>query len=127
MKSYILLIECKQYTIVRTKAKEFALEKGIYAYVGSCGISCVKRICRHLNKNKSKYHWHIDFLMKECYPLAVLVLPIREKELAKDLCKRFEYVKNFGSTDDSDSPSHLFRVRDLFDIILTASEKSRKS
>ncbi|MFP3200794.1 MAG: GIY-YIG nuclease family protein [Sulfolobus sp.] len=117
MKGYIVLLDCEEGIIV-TKAKKFNIEKGIYAYVGSCGVNCAKRISRHLIRNKEKKHWHIDFLTELCNPIGVIVLNEGEKEIAKKLTV-FKYVKGFGNSDDKENSSHLFKVDiiSLFNLI----------
>ncbi|MCH4814633.1 MAG: DUF123 domain-containing protein [Saccharolobus sp.] len=127
MTSYVLLIECKTDVIVRTKCREFFIRKGFYAYVGSCGRSCSKRISRHLNRSKNKYHWHIDYLTTVCEPIAVFVMKcVKEKELASLLSENNAYVEKFGSSDDRNVKSHLFIVSDLQKLCLAICNKSRK-
>lgn len=118
--SYVVVFECPD-AIVDTGAKRFVLRRGLYAYVGSCGASCVKRITRHLRR-PLKRHWHVDFL--PCAPLLAVVFRLDEKELAQRLSARLEYVPRFGSSDDPRALSHLFRVqslRELLDVISTPS------
>ncbi len=87
---------------------KFVIKSGVYAYVGSCGKSCLKRVTRHLNRPVKK-RWHVDFL--NCAALYAVVLPLCEREVAKALASRCDYIPGFGSTDDPDSPSHLFRCQ----------------
>ncbi|QIW24009.1 DUF123 domain-containing protein [Sulfolobus sp. S-194] len=108
MKGYIIVFYCKEVNVI-TKSKIFPIQEGYYAYVGSCGLYCDKRISRHFSKEKRKKHWHIDYLSELCEPLFAIILPLQEKEIAK-LLLEFDYVKGFGSTDDNENPSHLFRV-----------------
>ncbi|QGA67999.1 GIY-YIG nuclease family protein [Sulfolobus sp. E11-6] len=125
MTSYVLLIECKTDVNLRTNGREFLIKKGIYAYVGSCGRSCSKRIIRHLNKNKNTYHWHIDYLTTVCEPMGVFVIKhVKEKELASLLSKSNACVEKFGSSDDKDVRSHLFIIGDLRELYLTICDKS---
>ncbi|QGR18553.1 DUF123 domain-containing protein [Stygiolobus azoricus] len=110
MKGYIVFLNCRKGNI-RTKSKEFHLEEGFYAYVGSCGVNCAKRISRHMSKEKRKMHWHIDFASSElCEVIAVLVVPLSEKEIVRSLVDKYEYVIGFGSSDDTEYPSHLFKI-----------------
>jgi Uri superfamily endonuclease len=108
MKGYIVFLECKK-GIIKTKGKEFVINEGNYAYVGSCGNYCDKRISRHMIKEKRKLHWHIDYLSSICTTIAVLVLNMKEKEIASKL-SIFPSIYGFGSTDDNNNKSHLFRV-----------------
>ncbi|WP_338599263.1 DUF123 domain-containing protein [Sulfolobus tengchongensis] len=116
-KSYILLIRCNKDVKIRTKSnKIFLIKRGIYAYVGSCGKYCNRRIERHLSKIKNKFHWHIDFLTSnsDCETIAVLILNREEKEVASALFLHMhDYIKDFGSSDDRENLSHLFLVDDL--------------
>ncbi|AAK43297.1 DUF123 domain-containing protein [Saccharolobus solfataricus] len=127
MKSYILLIKCKTDTTIRTKSKKFLIRKGVYAYVGSCGRSCGRRVSRHFNKEKSNYHWHIDYLTKACEPIGVFVMNhVGEKELALLFSKNNAFIEEFGSSDDKDAKSHLFIVNDLQELCSTVCDKSRE-
>jgi Uri superfamily endonuclease len=94
---------------VITKGRTFHLEGGYYAYVGSCGNYCDKRVSRHLNREKERRHWHVDFLSELCEPLGVLVVNAEERNIASSLSS-FPSVKDFGSSDDKLNRSHLFKV-----------------
>jgi len=121
MKGYLVLFYCDQGIIKLSTGREFELNEGYYAYVGSCGVNCSKRISRHMSKEKKKLHWHVDYLTQLCEPIGAIILEKEEKEIAKKLSK-LEYVKGFGSTDDRENPSHLFRfheIRELISIILS--------
>ena len=121
MKGYLILFTCKKGTIKLSSGREFKLNEGYYVYVGSCGINCAKRISRHMNKEKKKLHWHVDYLAQLCEPIAAIVIEKGEKDIAKKLSK-LEYIKGFGSTDDKENPSHLFNlqeIRELFSIIFS--------
>ena len=119
MKGYLVLFSCKQGVIKLPSGREFILDEDYYVYVGSCGTNCAKRISRHLSKEKKKLHWHVDYLAQLCEPIAAIVLEKGEKDMAKKL-SRLEYVKGFGSTDDKENPSHLFKVeiKGLLSLIL---------
>jgi Uri superfamily endonuclease len=105
-KSYIVFFQCAPQ-VVQTSARAFQLEEGIYAYVGSCGLNCIARLRRHLERRGRK-RWHVDYLA--CTPLYAVVTHIPEKDLAKKLaaCRP---VPGFGSSDDPAAPSHLFRCQ----------------
>ncbi|ABP51505.1 MULTISPECIES: GIY-YIG nuclease family protein [Pyrobaculum] len=100
-KSYVVFFQCPRH-----RAGRFEIEEGVYAYVGSCGRSCIKRVARHLTRPARK-RWHVDFL--QCTPLYAVVTPLPEAEFARRLSSACPYVAGFGSTDDRESPSHLFR------------------
>jgi len=121
MKGYLVLFYCNQGIIKLSTGREFELNKGYYAYVGSCGVNCSKRVSRHMSKEKKKLHWHVDYLTQLCEPIGAIILEKEEKEIARKLSK-LEYVKGFGSTDDKENPSHLFKfheIRELISIILS--------
>lgn len=121
-KGYIVVFSCKKGNI-STLSKTFNINEGYYAYVGSCGRNCAKRISRHMNKEKIRKHWHVDYLSEICEPLFSIVLPIEEKEIAKKMLN-FEYIKDFGSSDDKENPSHLFKISliSLFNLIRGINE-----
>ncbi|AOL16611.1 hypothetical protein BFU36_07765 [Sulfolobus sp. A20] len=109
-RSYVVFFECEDGKIKVKSGREFEIDKGIYAYVGSCGRYCDKRISRHLTIEKKKLHWHVDYLSYLCEPLGVIVLQKGEKEIASTLSSIFSSIKDFGSTDDKVNRSHLFKV-----------------
>lgn len=106
--SYIILLECPSVA-VKTRSRLFEIKAGVYAYVGSCGASCCKRLARHYSASKKRF-WHIDYLSVECGKLGFYLLQSPEPLVARILASRFEFVPGFGSSDDRSSPSHLFRV-----------------
>ncbi|MFP3162552.1 MAG: GIY-YIG nuclease family protein [Acidianus hospitalis] len=108
-KGYVVFFYCdKDVNIIVNSRKEFELKKGYYAYVGSCGLHCDKRISRHLSgEEKIKKRWHVDYISSICIPLGVIVLPLSEKEIVKRLSS-LRGIKGFGNTDDKTSPTHLF-------------------
>ncbi|BFH74105.1 DUF123 domain-containing protein [Sulfurisphaera javensis] len=109
MKGYIVVFKCDE-GIITTKTYKFVIKSGFYAYVGSCGVNCGKRISRHLLMKGKKKHWHVDYLSDFCEPLFAIILPLKERDIVKILLLNFDYVKGFGSTDDKQNPSHLFKV-----------------
>lgn len=111
--SYLVVFKCPN-ALVETKARAFRLEEGLYAYVGSCGVSCHKRILRHLRR-PSRRHWHVDFL--PCEALLVFVTRLGEAELAARLAARVGYIAGFGSSDDKSAPSHLFKTPSLLHLL----------
>ncbi|MDT7869190.1 MAG: DUF123 domain-containing protein [Thermoproteus sp.] len=111
--SYLVLFRCPS-SVVETKARRFYLDEGLYAYVGSCGVSCHKRIARHLRR-PARRHWHVDYL--PCEAVAAFATRLRESDLAARLSACAEYVKGFGSTDDRRAPSHLFKVGSLAQLL----------
>ncbi|NIO21371.1 MAG: DUF123 domain-containing protein [Candidatus Aenigmarchaeota archaeon] len=119
--TYVLLIKLgrsRRMKIGRLGSVSF--RKGFFCYVGSGMNSLEKRIERHLRKEK-KEHWHIDrFLEKAEIYRVIYSEGGKECELAKGLAERFDYVKNFGSSDCK-CRSHLFFSgknfeRDVFKI-----------
>jgi endonuclease-3 len=67
----------------------------------------MKRIERHLKKEKSKF-WHIDYLLQYATIKRVWIGPIPEEKIARLLEKNLKVaVPAFGSSD-KESISHLF-------------------
>ncbi|BCS93968.1 GIY-YIG nuclease family protein [Metallosphaera javensis (ex Sakai et al. 2022)] len=118
-KGYVVLFECED-GVVETPGKRFMISSGTYAYVGSCGINCVKRIERHLSDSLARKRWHVDYLKSICKPLAVIVLPLQEEELANLLSNP---VKGFGSSDCRKHEGHLFRIEGSSLLSLIAHSK----
>lgn len=112
-KAYIVVFECPGGA-VRTRAREFRIGEGLYAYVGSCGSSCWGRVGRHMERRGAKF-WHVDYL--PCRPVAAAVEAVEERQLARLLASSLEYVPGFGSSDDPAAPSHLFKLRSLSDLV----------
>lgn len=75
-----------------------------------------------MKREKSKKHWHIDYLTSElCEVTAVLVLNRGEKEIVNYMFKRgYHHVKGFGSSDDNTFPSHLFKI-DMISLLSSIS------
>lgn len=113
-RSYVLLIKCSESKIIRTRAREFNIERGFYIYIGSCGVNC-SRVIRHIYSRRKRLFWHIDYLLSECKLLSTLIVPeIRESDLAYILSKAsfLKPIKGFGSSDDRVNISHLFMIHD---------------
>jgi len=114
------------YTLILGLEKSRALEvgglgcisftRGFYAYTGSAQVS-FKRVLRHLKvaagTNTTK-RWHIDYLLPQTRPLAVILSPGKEEEclIAQRLAIDFPGVMGFGSSD-CQCPSHLHWSRDF--------------
>lgn len=84
-------------------------KKGYYAYIGSAMSSLESRIRRHLSRRKRVF-WHIDFLLRKAEIKEILVFESDRKiecEISERLSKKFESIKNFGSSDCR-CKSHLF-------------------
>ncbi|MEM1904746.1 MAG: DUF123 domain-containing protein, partial [Acidilobaceae archaeon] len=115
--SYILLLDCPNLTL-KTRARTFEISEGVYAYVGSCGVSCCKRVFRHYTEKK-KMFWHIDYLTVRCRKLGFYLLKTPETEVSNYLAKSLRGVHGFGSSDDKRVSSHLFRVQEDFNLFLS--------
>ncbi len=116
--TYVLLVHLPQDCLIKSKAKSWALSKGLYAYVGSAMNNLEKRVERHLRKNK-KMHWHVDYLLNEAKVLMVIEIPSNERleeKVAWHFEKFFEPVKGFGASDTK-SKGNLFRVPDKQQLI----------
>ena len=103
---YLLFIRLREGVVVRSKAKTFALEKGLYLYIGSAPNP--HRVIRHLGKKK-KAHWHIDYLLEKGEVEAIHLLHGEEEREALRLQAFLEPVEGFGSSD-SKARAHLFRL-----------------
>ncbi len=122
--SYVIFIECPKNIVLKTRARTFRVEAGVYAYIGSCGLSCASRITRHFRRNK-KLFWHIDYLTMKCKARNSLVLRLSERELASALSRSgLDGVPGFGCSDDKGVWTHLFRCDEkLFLEVLTCMVK----
>jgi len=113
---YLLLGYLPKKTKLKTKAKEFNLEKGFYYYCGSALNNLSARIKRHLAKNKKKKHWHIDFLSEKLNILLINPYIVGDNDfehyLAEILAEKLTSVKGFGCGDCS-CKSHLFFSKTL--------------
>lgn len=89
------------------KLGRFLFKKSHYIYVGSATKNIMKRIERHLKKEKSKF-WHIDYLLQYATIKRVWIGPVPEEKIARILTKKLKVaVPSFGSSDKQ-SISHLF-------------------
>ncbi|AEM39344.1 protein of unknown function DUF123 [Pyrolobus fumarii 1A] len=92
------------------------LEPGFYVYVGSgWGPGGLRaRLKRHLMDRRRRLHWHIDRLLASGYARPVCVVYSvgcnAEKRIARVLSTVFDPIPGFGSSDDKESASHLFRL-----------------
>jgi len=107
---YCLVIFLKNEKEIRIGKKSISFPKGYYCYVGSALNNLEKRIDRHLRKKK-KFHWHIDYFLKEAK-----ITGFRIKKYFEDECwvsKQIEKIggiiimKGFGSSDCS-CKTHLY-------------------
>ena len=106
--SYVALFQCRDGNVI-TRGRRFAINSGLYAYVGSCGNACAARITRHLNKVVNRF-WHVDYLHDICSETAIMVLPLKEEDVAKALLSKFPGVPGFGNSDKRKDRTHLFRI-----------------
>ncbi len=114
----IYILELFSPTTIRLNHKKFAdktLPKGYLFYVGSAQKNFIKRIERHITKNK-KLHWHIDYLTtrSEIKLERIFIFPNATKEneckLVSNLANIFhlEYpLIGFGNSDCNNCKSHL--------------------
>ncbi|MEM3863763.1 MAG: GIY-YIG nuclease family protein [Metallosphaera sp.] len=107
VKGYVIIFECNDGVITKGK-RRFSIERGTYAYVGSCGVNCSKRISRHLNQRVEKRHWHVDYLKDICKPLAAFILDKDEEEIADSFT---DEVIGFGASDCNKHKGHLYRAK----------------
>jgi Uri superfamily endonuclease len=117
--SYFLVIRLEEGKAVKTKGREFQLEKGYYVYVGSAMNSLEKRVARHFSREK-KLHWHIDFLLKDAELLRAYMVPSEERleeTLSLEVAKHGEPVEGFGAGDVRVS-TNLYRFNDEPDEVL---------
>ncbi|HID92923.1 MAG TPA: GIY-YIG nuclease family protein [bacterium (Candidatus Stahlbacteria)] len=107
---YVLLMELKVDEQIKIgKLGKIVFKKGFYAYVGSAMNGLENRIQRHL-KRKKKLHWHIDWFLRSAKIKDVMYLESSNKmecKVAQVLAKRFESIKEFGSSDCK-CTSHMF-------------------
>lgn len=117
---YVVVLEVAGDVPVEAKTLKVTVTRGIYLYIGSAGGpgGLRARIRRHLRKRKRVW-WHIDWLTSSdnvkvvgaVYCEASQCGPQGEASIAACLQgKGYEPVRRFGSTDDPDTESHLFRV-----------------
>lgn len=115
---YVLAISVNKSLNVKVcSRKNFSLEKGFYAYVGSAQKGLEKRLVRHFGKVDKKPFWHIDYLLAMD---GVRVIKAFYKKAGKsEECRTARSlnvvafpVKGFGCSDCK-CVSHLF----LFDSL----------
>ncbi len=121
---YVLIFEIPSCEIEVGKLGKLKFE-GKYAYIGSNQGG--GRIKRHLKKGKIQ-KWHIDYLTNKSRIKHIATMPLTkdfEEKLAKLLVKKFEVIKNFGSSDCRDS-GHLFKfVPELLNELKKFSKKEQ--
>lgn len=107
--TYILKIYLdKDRNICIGRLGEFPFLKGYYLYVGSAKRNLMKRIERHVEKEKNKF-WHIDYLLPYGMIKGVWTGEVEEEDVADLLEKRLKIpVKGFGSSDTRRNTAHLF-------------------
>ncbi len=111
--SYLLILHLPEDSVIRTKGREFHLEKGFYVYVGSAMGGIGARIGRHMRREKKK-HWHIDFLLERARIIEIVVIPssVRlEEEISLAVSEYGRGVKGFGASDTGTS-SNLYHFRE---------------
>ncbi len=122
--SYILLLNVRRDCKVNVGSLGFLdISKGYYIYVGSAKRNTFHRLMRHFARVK-KLRWHIDYLTSHKYvstELALILVNIDEKDVAKLFSSKFKSVKGFGSSDDRINVSHLFYIgefKDSYEVLL---------
>lgn len=106
--------------------KNFSLEKGFYAYVGSAQKCLEERLMRHLRKAGKRRFWHIDYLLAmDCVSVVKAFYKEAEKQeecrTAKNLGAFGFPVDGFGCSDCR-CRSHLIRL-DSFSLLEDACLK----
>ena len=101
--AYLLILWNRRRTVRRVgRLGRVEFEPGFYVYVGSGGVSVLKRIQRHLRPSKPR-RWHVDCLTSgpgRMRPVDAYVLPgFSECPLAQRLGRRLATVRGFGSSD----------------------------
>jgi Uri superfamily endonuclease len=93
-------------TLVVGSLGEMELQPGRYAYVGSAmGPGGLRARIGHHRERSPRPHWHVDYLRRDCRPVAVRVAPgteRREHRWADTLAQHPESVvplEGFGSSD----------------------------
>ncbi len=113
--TYVLLIEVNKSSNIQVgKRRNYKLEAGYYAYVGSALSNLDKRIERHLNTHK-KLFWHIDYLLQFALVKEAIYVETNEKVeclVAQNLSKKLVSKLGFGCGDCNCS-SHLFFNHDF--------------
>ncbi|ACJ16552.1 hypothetical protein, conserved [Thermococcus onnurineus NA1] len=117
--SYFLVIKLGEDKRIATKRREFFLKRGYYVYVGSAMNSLEKRVERHFRREK-KFHWHIDYLLREAELLKAYLIPSEkrlEEKLSLEIAKYGEPVEGFGAGDVRVS-TNLYRIEKEPDSVL---------
>ena len=123
---YLLILYLKRPILLSTKSKNFKLTSGYYIYVGSAMNSLLGRI-KHHEKVSKKFHWHVDFLLKEAELLfSVMITCFRSPETMVSSLLLGQPIPHFGSTDKKD-PSHLFFYERLEDALRDAFRALRRT
>lgn len=93
------------------KLQQAEFEPGIYLYTGSARNSLLRRLARHLKKEK-KIFWHIDYFLQKAKIIEIWVKNdyfeecLALGEAKKSLKNSCFPLKKFGSSDCR-CPSHL--------------------
>jgi len=106
---YALLIYAKEQDINIGALGVVHFSGGYYVYVGSAQRNLLKRIERHMRKDK-RHRWHIDYLLDNAELIDVYAAELPkscEERVAMWLEKEYDYVPRFGASD-SHAKSHLF-------------------
>ncbi|MEB3851702.1 MAG: GIY-YIG nuclease family protein [Desulfurococcales archaeon] len=117
---YVLLILLEEPVEVGARTFRGTVPPGLYAYVGSAGGpgGLRARIARHLRRRKRVW-WHVDWLTTSPASRVVAVAycasgthgPHAEAQVASCLASRgYLPVRGFGSTDDPEAESHLYKT-----------------
>ena len=108
--SYILLVRlAAEKDILIGRLGYIPFPKASYAYVGSAMNGVTARLAHHLREGK-KFHWHIDYLLKEA-EIEEIILCQGEKmvecTVAQALAGEFQSIPGFGASDCR-CRSHLY-------------------
>jgi len=108
--TYVLIIENKKNQEIKIgKLGTIFFKKGFYAYVGSAQNGLKQRINRHIRSDK-KYHWHIDYLLKNTKIVNIYYKEGEKKDeciFSNILDKFFVFIPRFGCSDCKCN-SHLY-------------------
>ena len=123
--SYVLLMYLpEEHTVTIGSLGAVRFAGGHYAYVGSALGGLEARLNRHLRTDK-KYHWHIDYLLKEAVPDAVITVETLKKTecaISRELSQRFDSVPGFGSSDCRCRSHLFFGVDEMVSAVISAFE-----
>jgi len=118
---YVLVISVNKSLNVKVCArKEFSLETGFYAYVGSAQKFLEKRLMRHFRKTGKRRFWHIDHLLA-MDSVSVVEAFYKKAEKAEE-CKTAQSLSTLGfpvegfGCSDCKCRSHLFLFNNLRDL-----------